>query len=80
VQMVRGIPIHAGQISFLGLQGLLWRSQWVPKFLDVRMEEHEVFAEYIIAIGSRVKYEEDLTEVVGTYVQMLPFSRSYQCK
>jgi aminoglycoside phosphotransferase (APT) family kinase protein len=29
-----------------------WRNQWIPKFLDVHEEEHEVFAEYIMAIGA----------------------------
>jgi len=29
-----------------------WRNQWIPKFLDVHKEEHEVFAEYIMAIGA----------------------------
>jgi len=29
-----------------------WRSQWIPKFLDVQEEEHEVFAEHIMAIGA----------------------------
>jgi aminoglycoside phosphotransferase (APT) family kinase protein len=29
-----------------------WRNQWIPKFLDVQEEEHEVFAEYIMAIGA----------------------------
>lgn len=29
-----------------------WRSQWIPKFLDTRTEENEVFGEYIMAIGA----------------------------
>jgi hypothetical protein len=32
--------------------GGAWRNQWIPKFLDVQEEEHEVFAEYIMAIGA----------------------------
>jgi len=29
-----------------------WRDRWIPKFLDVQEEEHEIFAEYIMAIGA----------------------------
>jgi hypothetical protein len=41
VQMTRGMPIRTGQIHSLDLQGL-----------DVRMEEHEAFVEYILATGA----------------------------
>ena len=29
-----------------------WRDQWIPKFLSPRTQEYEVFAEYVMAMGS----------------------------
>ena len=29
-----------------------WRMQWIPIFLAPRIDEHEVFSEYIMAIGA----------------------------
>jgi thiamine kinase-like enzyme len=29
-----------------------WRDQWIPKVLSPRIQEYEVFAEYVMAMGS----------------------------
>jgi hypothetical protein len=29
-----------------------WRNEWIPKFLSPRTQEFEVFAEYVMAMGS----------------------------
>lgn len=29
-----------------------WRLEWIPRFLQVRAQEHEIFAEYTRAIGA----------------------------